>query len=815
MNRRLVLVLVCVAAWNLVPSQAGASVSTSALPQTRLEFGLANDPGHLSWMTQSGVPWAYRYQYLSAGVNTGKGWETWNSPPGAFATYYMNDSNANGYIPVFSYYELLQSNPSTGANESDRDFSNLNNSATMSAYYANFKLLMQLAGAYGKAVVVHVEPDLWGYLQQRAAGGDASTLTASVASSGFADVSGFPNTAQGFGRGLVKIRDLYAPNVLLAIHASGWASGIDINSSTDPTVNAVAVADSTAAFLNSAGNSTGSTWDLVFNDVDDHDAGWWETQGVNRWFDPSNTRFPNFTRYLAWVSELKAKTGRPQVVWQVPVGNQYFLTMNNTCGHYQDNVAPYFISHPSDLFASGLIAVLFGAGNYCQTTNTDDAPPANDGVTNGGGAPTTDALGGCNACNTHTSTVPDDDGGYLRQFVGQYYIAADCMGSSVAKAYFNWFDKASPGMLNDNIHIVNPGASVSSGCVSVGGQAVASWSAGAGQETYVTAPAGTIGGPVVVTVTSGPTVLASQRVQYYSSFNEVWAQSAAQAATTSYINWYDKASPGMFNDNIHVLNPGTSAATVTVSLPGATSQVLTVAAGAEAYATFPQGTIGGPVTVSSTQAVLASQRVQYYSTFNEVWAQPATQAATISYVNWYDKATPGMFNDNIHVLNPSGSTATVTVAIPGASPQTLNVAAGAEGYATFPHGTIGGPVTVTSTQPVLASQRVQFNQSFNEVWAEGAGQAATSSHVNWYDKASPGMFNDNLHVLNPGGATATVTVTLPGAPTQNLTVAAGGEGYVTFPQGTIGGPVTITSTQPVLAAQRVQYYSTFNEIWAT
>jgi hypothetical protein len=45
----------------------------------------------------------------------------------------------------------------------------------------------------------------------------------------------------------------------------------------------------------------------------------------------------------------------------------------------------------------------------------------------------------------------------------------------------------------------------------------------------------------------------------------------------------------------------------------------------------------------------------------------------------------------------------------------LNVAAGAEGYATFPHGTIGGPVTVTSTQPVLASQRVQFNQSFNEV----------------------------------------------------------------------------------------------------
>ena len=45
----------------------------------------------------------------------------------------------------------------------------------------------------------------------------------------------------------------------------------------------------------------------------------------------------------------------------------------------------------------------------------------------------------------------------------------------------------------------------------------------AGGETYVTFPAGTIGGPVLVTVNSGPAVLASQRVEYYSTFNEVWA----------------------------------------------------------------------------------------------------------------------------------------------------------------------------------------------------------------------------------------------------------------------------------------------------
>jgi hypothetical protein len=391
------------------------------------------------------------------------------------------------------------------------------------------------------------------------------------------------------------------------------------------------------------------------------------------------------------------------------------------------------------------------------------------------------------------------------------YAALSCTGTPLFTSYFNWFDKASPGMFNDNIHLLNTGGSTSTGCVSLGGVSIP-FSLASGKETYVSFPAGSIGGPPVITVLSGPAVLASQRVQYYSTFNEVWAESASQAITAGYFNWFDKASPGMLNDNVHLLNPGTSSATVTVSLPGAISQVATVAPGAEAFVTFPAGTIGGPVTVSSTQPVLASQRVQYYQSFNEVWAGSATQAVTTGYFNWFDKASPGMFNDNIHLLNPGGTSATVTVSVPGATPQIATVAAGAEAYVTFPSGKIGGPVTVNSTQPVLAAQRVQFYQTFNEVWAASASQALATSHVNWFDKASPGMFNDNIHLLNPGASTATVTVSLPGATSQVATVAAGAEAYVTFPVGTIGGPVTVTATQPVLAAQRVQYLQSFNEI---
>src|SRR6202171_748240 len=402
------------------------------LPAGRLEFGLANDPSQLTWMTSSGVPWKYRYQYLAGGVNTGGGWETWNAPPGAFATYYMDASYSAGYIPVFTYYELLQSTPSAGADESARDFSNLNNATTMAAYYANLKLLMEKAGAFGHLAVGHVEPDLWGYLQQRAGAGDASTLTAAVASSGFAEAAGIPNTAQGFAWALLHIRDLYAANVVMAVHASPWSAGADIASDTRAGLNVAALADSTSAFLGSAGiaaNAKASTWDVVFNDLDDHDAGWWEKNGGSHWWDPTNTTFPNFSRYLAWVSELKLKTGRQQVAWQVPVGNQYFLTMNNTCGHYQDNVAPYFIAHPSALWSAGLVAVMFGKANGCQTSYADigthDAGgPLGDGVTNNSNNPTTDLAGGCNACNTHTSVYADDDGGYLRIFVGAYYAGA-------------------------------------------------------------------------------------------------------------------------------------------------------------------------------------------------------------------------------------------------------------------------------------------------------------------------------------------------------------------------------------------------------
>ena len=397
---------------------SGQAALPSGMP-THFSFGLMDAPGGASYLagmrSNNGTAWDFRYQYLAGGVNTGSGWSTWNWPSGQFATNYMNESGTNGFTPAFVYYQIQQSNGPSGGSEAGNDLAHLASPSTMNAYYADWALLMQKISAYGHTTLVIVEPDLWGFLQQAAlakGSNSAVSIPASVSSSGYPDAQGLPNTAQGFAWALLKIRDHYAPNALLALHASSWSTSVDVNTNTTPNINAAAIGTKTGQFLNTAGlvgNPAGiSSFDLVSNDIADHDSG---QSGI--WWDRYNVTYPNFSRYLRFASALSATTGRRIVMWQVPVGNQYFSTENNSPGHTQDNKAEYIISHVAQFASAGVIGVLFGPGN--GGTYATDA--RHDGVTNAAPIVTYE----CNRCNTHTSTYADDDGGYLRIFLGQYY----------------------------------------------------------------------------------------------------------------------------------------------------------------------------------------------------------------------------------------------------------------------------------------------------------------------------------------------------------------------------------------------------------
>jgi len=222
-----------------------------------------------------------------------------------------------------------------------------------------------------------------------------------------------------------------------------------------------------------------------------------------------------------------------------------------------------------------------------------------------------------------------------------------------------------------------------------------------------------------VTVSSDLPVLASQRVTYWNSFNEVAALSPAAAAGNLYLSWFDRVSAGMNLDNVHITNPSSNATVTGTISAGGRSQGFTVGPNASVPVTLPAGTIGGPVSIAASAPVLASQRVTYYSTFNEVAARPAAAAASTQLFQWFDSVSPGMSADNIHVLNPPGAAGPVTVTVSlGSASQQLTLQPGAEAYVTFPRGLLGGPVRVSVATPggsVLASQRVAYYQSFNEV----------------------------------------------------------------------------------------------------
>jgi hypothetical protein len=81
---------------------------------------------------------------------------------------YVQESIAHHVIPVLTYYQLLQSRSAVGGSELERDLSNLRNPATMRANLGHWSLLLRRVAAASRhhLVVIHVEPDLWGYLEQ-------------------------------------------------------------------------------------------------------------------------------------------------------------------------------------------------------------------------------------------------------------------------------------------------------------------------------------------------------------------------------------------------------------------------------------------------------------------------------------------------------------------------------------------------------------------------------------------------------------------------------------------------------------------------
>jgi len=67
---------------------------------------------------------------------------------------------------------------------------------------------------------------------------------------------------------------------------------------------------------------------------------------------------------LAFYKLITEGTGKPLVLWQIPLGN---MAQSNTLNHYKDDKVDYFFSHMEQVADAHIVALLFGAGQDEQT----------------------------------------------------------------------------------------------------------------------------------------------------------------------------------------------------------------------------------------------------------------------------------------------------------------------------------------------------------------------------------------------------------------------------------------------------------------
>ncbi len=265
-----------------------------------LGVGVSDFSPAATWPTdaaQLGVTWKFLYVYLVP---------TSDPQPAqdAFLQGKIALAHSLGAMPVLSFYELLELGQQNGITADGTEPGvvklTLQNGAVMSQYYDKLIAVLKVAAGADVPVLVHVEPDSWGFMMW-AMGVDGQTdatqIQVEVGASGHPDVQGFADNASGFGKALLKLRDQYAPTARMGWHASNFRQG------ASPEV--------VTSFFSSMG-----TWDVLLTEqpyLEQNQATWWLPE------DPTMVQ-----TNLTWFSTISAATNLPILLWQAQIGTTDF-----------------------------------------------------------------------------------------------------------------------------------------------------------------------------------------------------------------------------------------------------------------------------------------------------------------------------------------------------------------------------------------------------------------------------------------------------------------------------------------------------------
>jgi len=320
-------------------------------------------------------------------------WGCWNTPAGQFLKNFLNEAEADGQIPMITYYTFYQTasqHPQLGGTDPNSTLRHEGNLAPLTMteflpkYFNDFRFMLQQMG--DRKAILHIEPDLWGYGQQRYQSapynGSPNNIPAIVKQANPTDCGGFENSFAGFSRCLIHMVRKYAPNTKVGLHASAWATGADLNLNRNSGLNIESHAQQTGNYLKALGSDE---TDFMVVEASDRDAGYYYTindcrgnpRDICHWWDENDQRLPHFEQHFRFTRELGRVVGKPLVWWQLPVGNR---GLNNTNQRYQDNRVDYLLNpaNADKIVDMGGMLLAFGAGAGNQTNpSTDNGNLAN------------------------------------------------------------------------------------------------------------------------------------------------------------------------------------------------------------------------------------------------------------------------------------------------------------------------------------------------------------------------------------------------------------------------------------------------------
>jgi hypothetical protein len=314
--------------------------------------------------TASAAPFDVRYLYI-AGVVPEVGecgscsdacgdwwgcWQDWSQPPGQYLTYFLDaaesatwQGSSRPQIPYITYYTELQA---SGLDEGEPQVAALNDTSFLTRYLNDWRFLLETIGS--RRAMLHIEPDLWGYV--RFVNSDPHQVPAQVTAANSTDCASHEDSAAGLARCMIHMVRVYAPAAAVGLHASAWlidvpGDGLDAG-----------------AFMSALGAGEG---DFVVSDTADRDAGYYESQGRDTWWHDD----VDAQQYLDWVRDVAESICRPGVIWQIPVGN---MSLDNTTDHWQDTRLDWLFAHLPAVGQAHIAALLFGAGAGGMTTPETD-----------------------------------------------------------------------------------------------------------------------------------------------------------------------------------------------------------------------------------------------------------------------------------------------------------------------------------------------------------------------------------------------------------------------------------------------------------